>query len=83
MLKTSWSKYLKTMDEENVVNPDTGPAILHNNIIQMQEEHNRLRGWFFEKIGDHLTDRNYFPLEMEVNMKIFKSINLLRGEILS
>ena len=61
-----------TMEEEtSIVNDDSKPAILHNNIIQMQEEHYRLRDWFFKEIDDYVNDQNYFPLEMEVNKEIF------------
>lgn len=57
--------------------------VLSQNIIQMQDEHIELREWFFEKYTQYTTEQNYFPIEAEINMDMFKQIDSLKSLILN
>lgn len=38
----------------------------------MTDEHQEVREWFFQNYGKYITDKNYFPIEVEINMAVFK-----------
>jgi hypothetical protein len=77
-----WSYYLQHM-QEKVENIEEINTILSQNIIQMHDEHFKLREWFFENYTEFTTENNYLVIEGDINMDIFKQITLLKSSIIT
>ena len=49
----------------------------------MNQEHTKLRDWFWDEYGEEVIEENYFALEAEITQMIFRQMDSLKAQFVN